>query len=165
MHDIGKALTSGMLPILLLLSLAGSGCTNVDGSTVYSIQGRLTASDSQLPIREGLIVVARSSTFHPDDLLPSDSDWSGFGRPDSDGRFAVEIEGPPWGYSILFGFIPIGSTEPPIPRPPEKLYVFYQRRQGSSWRRLSSDVKSSEQDQVEKGKRWVKLGNIDVPKP
>ena len=161
MHEIGRALTSGMLPILLLMSLAGLGCINVDGSTVYTVHGRLTELGGQQPIREGLVAVATSSTFDPDDLP---SDWSGFGRPDSDGRFAVGTEGPPWGYSLLFGVIPIGSPEVPIPPPLEKLYVFYQRSRKSSWQRLSPDVGSSEQDRVEKGKRWVQLGNIDVPK-
>lgn len=145
---------TALVPICLLMV----GCANVDGGTIYAVRGRLMRSGK--PVSTGLVVANMSKAFDPYDLP---SDWPGYGKPDSQGHFAVSTEGPGWGYTVFLGFIPVGPTEPPVPPRITCMPLYYRDNNDSRWQRVPVYTDASTQEEAEPGKRAIDLGVVELP--
>lgn len=136
-----------------------SGCTMVDGTCVYHVEGTLVAKAEQAPATDTTVAVTMDSVFKPAEESP---DWRGFVTTTKDGQFAVDVLGHRWGYTLLLGFIPIGSAKPPVPPVVERVYLYYRPSSDSQWAHMVVPVPSSAQSNAEPGNRWVRIGTVQV---
>jgi hypothetical protein len=127
-----------------------TGCAYHDGAFIYHASGRLVDA-AQLPLAgRGMCVQLgpfRSAT-QPVTARVSTSE---------NGRFEQEMmTGLAWGYTSLFGIIPLGSTHP---NPPvlEKVYVAIERSRGD-WCYLELPVTRAQQSEP----GAVELGDVTV---
>jgi len=155
---------------LFLISgfLSLSGCTYVDCGTVKEISGVLQTSDGTAV--EGW-VGASERERETCQIYCSISDREKIGDPSEtrsglvhtgeDGSFKLRNgSGISWGYSLLFGVIPLGSTTPPEVAPVKCLYLYIHDESG--WHTVRVDVTAEQQARSEPGRRWIDVGVVNV---
>jgi len=142
---------------LALVPCLGIGCIDADGSSFYSVEGRLTGPEQGSPVTEAAVLVALRG-----DALWSAGDRYGqaVGRTDSDGRFVVCLPCRPWSRTLLFGIIPLDDSEDHTPPPLERVYL--QVRQGT--RTARCDVSAGDRVQERKGTntRGIAIGEVPI---
>ncbi len=143
--------------VLAIAAAAVSGCAVVDGAFTYHVAGRIVDGDTGNPLAGKRVAASKQ------ELEPGTTDnWPGWALSDSAGRFSADlVTGPSWGYSLLFGFIPIGSRVGPIPPP---LDTFFVTAQGADGSRRSYEVATPPggQSRTAPAERWIELGGLSV---
>jgi hypothetical protein len=145
------------LALLSLSVLALSGCAVVDCAFTYHVSGRLVNGDTGAPLA-GSRVAATRRQF---ESATSDN-WPGWAHSDSTGRFMADlVTGPAWGYSLLFGFIPLGSRIGPVPPPLDTFFITAEDAGGA---RQTSEVATPAggQERTAPAERWIELGDLSV---
>jgi len=149
---IGLSLFMSAAAVLCL-----AGCAVVDCAFVYHVGGRVVNGDTGEPL-EGTLVAASKEELGP--AMPPD--WPGWARSDSLGRFSADyVTGPAWGYSLLFGFIPLGSKTGPVPPP---LDTFFITAEDASGVLHSYEVATPPGGQMRTApaERWIESGELSV---
>ena len=75
-------------------------------------------------------------------------------------RMREQVGDTTWGYTLLFGFIPLGSTTPP--EVPVLDHIFLHAHDQSGWRTICAPLSREQQTRRKPGERWVHLGEITV---
>lgn len=139
------------MPIGLLVTLV-TGCAYHDGAFVYTASGRLV-DDQQQPVADRPIFVS----FGP--LSPTTRPAEVRYRTSIDGQFSQKLmTGLAWGYTSLFGVIPLGSTNPKPP-PLERIYIAVESPTGE-W--VEREIALDKSQQKERG--TVSLGDFSMPR-
>ena len=145
-----------------------AGCTIVDCGTTRHIDGVLVDATGK-PVSGWVGATEREAK--PEETFDSISDREEWGEPEKswlalthtreDGRFSLDHgSGIRWGYTLLFGFIPLSSTTPP--EVPVLDHIFLHVHDGSSWHSVRVDLSSEQQNRREPGERWISLGRIMI---
>jgi hypothetical protein len=109
--------TGLFLLVLQSVLFCQGGCTNVDGFLRYTYEGTLKHSPSGAAIA-GATVVPRFvelSSDQQEEVLLGDVASGRASITDPGGHYSGSLVGDMWGYSMVLGFIPWGSTQPPVP--------------------------------------------------
>lgn len=150
--------TAAVFASVVLSASILSGCTIVDGSLKYVVEGTAVDGAGE-PVAGAKVAVTTRQGFDPSVERP---DWPGFALTEKNGSFTASTYDGSWGYSLLFGFIPIGSTTPPIPPTIDRVYLHYQRDKASAWQQVALPVDVSAQGEAEPGQRRVQVGTVKL---
>ncbi|KKN89410.1 hypothetical protein LCGC14_0239170 [marine sediment metagenome] len=140
-------------------TLPVSGCTQVDGGARYIVSGKLADALGNPVAGARLAVSIRRGDLPLDD---ESSDWPGFSKTEEDGSFSGMCYGANWGYALLLGVIPVGSTGPPTPEAIEEVYVFYRLASGGEWYKERVQTDEADQERAEPGTRWISVGIVQI---
>jgi hypothetical protein len=162
----GVTMKTLVLVCMTAAALPLAGCIMVDCGTVRHIDGRLVDAD-QRPINGW--VGATLDQRNPEETYDAitdrerwgdpDKSWLGLTHTDEDGHFDLRCgSGINWGYTLLFGFIPLGSTRPPDVAVVDHLFLHIHDDRG--WRSTRVALTPEQQARAEPGKRWVGLGTV-----
>ena len=146
----------------LVLGLLGvfslSGCAYVDCGFEYHVHGTLIDSSTKEPMP----YVKMDFSDNSFDVTKEDPNWPGFSYTDGAGNFKDTFStGITWGFQLLFGFIPIGSTKGPLP-PEIQHVVLYVEKSHGSWYVQQIPVAAAQQKRVAPAERWIELGTISI---
>lgn len=142
----------------LLAVFLQSGCAYVDCGFKYNVHGTVIDSSTQEPIVNVKMAV-ENQLF---DVNKENLNWPGFSYTDDTGSFHDTFgTGITWGYQLLFGFIPIGSTKGPLP-PKLQHVVLYVEKSDGSWYVQQIRIAETQQKRVAPAERWIELGTISI---
>ncbi|MHC4982984.1 MAG: hypothetical protein ACYTF6_07435 [Planctomycetota bacterium] len=161
-----------MKQLLIMLTSAmvfsSTGCVMVDCITVRHIEGVLV--DARGRAISGW-VGATEREANPEQACHSISDREEWGEPEKswlglthtgeDGRFSLDHGSAiTWGYTLLFGFIPLGSTTPPDVPILDHIFLYVHGKDG--WRTVPVPLTPEQQTRSKPGERWIDISRIVV---
>jgi len=146
-----------------------SGCIMVDCGWVQHIDGVVATQGGQ-PVSGW--VGASDRERAPEqwcEPIPSREEWGkphetwlGLTHTKEDGSFQLHHgSGITWGFTLLFGFIPLSSTTPP--EVPVVDYVFIHVHDERGWHSIHVPLTPKQQSKSEPGERWINVGKITLP--
>jgi hypothetical protein len=149
--------------------LSAAGCYHADCVTVRHIRGVLVESNGR-PVSGWVGATEREEKpEYTYEAIAVREKWAG---PDTsslglthtgeNGRFELVKSRITWGYTLLFGLIPLGSTTPPEVLVLDELFLHVHDEVG--WRSVRIPLSPEQQTRSKPGERWVSLGRVALPK-
>jgi hypothetical protein len=142
----------GLLCVAMALE---AGCTMVDGYWGYACNGRMLWRDTNTPAADVELWIAGSRV--PEDMMAYRTQGASVVT-DEQGRYSASFSGGMWGYTLLFGLVPLGSTSPPVP--PELSVAYVYVRENGQWREVEVPLPQGCQQRAEQGKRHITVPDI-----
>jgi len=155
-----------LIVLVAAMALSATGCVNVSCGTVRHVEGTLvdvagkpidawvgvSNEQADLDRRYGDFSI-RLQIGKPDET------WCGLTHTRQDGHFVLKDGGDIiWGYTLLFGFIPLGNPCPP--RVPVVDHIFIHTRNDEGWRSTRVPLTAEQQKRHKPGQRWVDLSTV-----
>lgn len=130
-----------------------SGCICNDGGFVCHVDGRVMDTNESPLSQRSVAAYMRPFPATVEDECDSL-------RTDDEGRLLVNFRtGLTWGYTELFGLIPLGSTKGPAPPRLETLYPAVRSPPGT-WQYAALRLTKEQQRKAAPAERWISLGDI-----
>lgn len=144
----------GLLVLCLCLVGMSGGCIYADGAVSYHLKGRILDSGQQ-PVANAKV----AAQFSPNGLTTPEGS-TGVHRTDSNGRFELNLSRLGWGRQYLFGFIPLQSSEAPVPPPLKEVSIYVSDT--NQWQMSRVLLNDSNQLEASPGSRIVQLPDITM---
>lgn len=171
---------------ILWVAWGSTGCINVAAMTFYTYEGVLVDAASGLPlvgasvvatfrdprgpeeaalgpplVGESFVATLRDREWPEMDEVLSEDVTAGRGsQTDSRGRYRGEFGGDGWGYTLLFGFIPLSSTKPPVPPLLGNILVY--AKVNGHWRKYLVPLPREAQPAPKPGKRHLIIPKLEL---
>ena len=157
-----------LIVFIAVVALSSTGCVIVDCGTTHQIEGVLVDGGGK-PISGWVGATERDAK--PEKMYGLISDREKWGDPDKswlglthtaeDGRFNLDkTSGITWGFTLLFGFIPLSSTTPPDV--PVLDHVFLHVYVNDGWHTVRVSLTPEQQSRHKPGERWIDVGRITI---
>jgi len=146
-----------MAVLLGVAALSSGGCAMVDCGTTRHIEGVLVDAKGD-PLNGW--VGASEVEKDPKQWGEPEESW-GLTHTRKSGEFRLQrASGINWGYALLLGFIPLGSTRPPEVPILDEVYLHV--HDASGWRSVRLALSPDQQTRAKPGERWIDLGRVVV---